>query len=93
MEKLIEWCAGNSKVPARDYWDDQWANTLHKPLAVAGVGPVATRLKAAPDEEISVFTENEIHIVVTGGESQNTCALRVPSLMTRKYCLLFTATA
>ncbi|MDP6429698.1 MAG: UGSC family (seleno)protein [Rhodospirillales bacterium] len=72
-EKLIEWCSENAKVPAQEYWDDQFANTLHKPWAVAGTEPYATRLKAQPDEMISAFEPDEINIVVTGGESQPAC--------------------
>jgi hypothetical protein len=67
---LIEWCAANAKLPARDYWDDQWTTTLIKPLAVAGVEPYASRLKAAPDTLIDIFTPEDIKIVVTGGETQ-----------------------
>ena len=40
------------------------------PHAVAGVEPYATRLKAAPDELISIFAPEDIKIVVTGGETQ-----------------------
>jgi len=72
-EKLIEWCSENAKVPASEYWGDQFVNTLHKPWAVAGIEPYAARAKAAPDEMISVFDPGEINIVVTGGESQPAC--------------------
>ena len=67
---LIEWCAENAKLPARDYWDDQWATTLIHPHAVAGVEPYASRLKAQPDELINIFLTEDIKIVVTGGETQ-----------------------
>jgi hypothetical protein len=67
---LIEWCAENAKLSARDYWDDQWVSTLHRPLAVAGIEPYASRLKAAPDELVNLFTPDDIKIVVTGGETQ-----------------------
>ena len=70
LEELIEWCAENSRLPARDYWDDQWVQTLIRPLAVAGVEPFASRLRADPDEEIQIFRPEDIHIVVTGGETQ-----------------------
>ena len=70
-EKLAQWCSDNALMPAREYWDDQWVNTLHKPLGVAGVEPFATRMKAKPDELISVFEAERFNIVVTGGESQN----------------------
>ena len=54
-EKLIEWCSENAKMPAWEYWEDQFANTLHKPWAVAGSEPYASRYKAEPDELISVI--------------------------------------
>ena len=69
-EKLAAWCAENSRLPAREYWDDQWVQTLVRPLAVAGVEPFATYLKAAPDELIAKFQSRDINIVVTGGETQ-----------------------
>ena len=69
-EKLIAWCAKNALMPAREYWDDQWVQTLTLPLAVAGVEPFATRLKAKPDEMIRIFEPSDLHIVVTGGETQ-----------------------
>ena len=67
---LIEWCAENAKLPARDYWDDQWTTTLVRPLALAGVEPYASRLKAKPDELVNLFVPDDIKIVVTGGETQ-----------------------
>jgi len=67
---LVEWIADNAKLPAREYWDNQWAQTLKKPLAVAGIQPEASKLAAAPDELVNLFTPDEIKIVVTGGETQ-----------------------
>jgi hypothetical protein len=69
-EKLIAWCAENACVSAREYWDNQWIQTLIHPLAVAGVEPHATRLKADPGELIQVFGADEIKIIVAGGETQ-----------------------
>jgi hypothetical protein len=69
-EKLIEWCAENAKLKARDYWDDMAIQTLIRPHAVAGVEPFASRLRADPDEEIQIFRPEDINIVVTGGETQ-----------------------
>jgi hypothetical protein len=69
-QKLIDWCAENARMPAREYWDNQWIQTLVRPLAVAGVEPYASRLKAAPDEVISIFRPEDINIVVAGGETQ-----------------------
>jgi hypothetical protein len=69
-EKLIEWCADNAWLTAREYWDNQWIQYLMRPRAVAGVEPYASRLKASPDELIKIFEPSEIHIVVAGGETQ-----------------------
>jgi hypothetical protein len=71
-EKLIEWCADNGRLTAREYWDNQWIQYLMRPRAVAGVEPFASRLKAAPDELIRIFEPEDIHIVVAGGETQGT---------------------
>ena len=43
---------------------------LIRPLAVAGIEPYATRLKAKPDEIIQMYLPQEINIVVAGGETQ-----------------------
>jgi len=69
-QSLVDWCAEHAKLTARDYWDDQWAQTLILPHAVAGIEPYASRLKAAPDDLINIFLPEEIKIVVTGGETQ-----------------------
>jgi putative transposase len=68
--ELIQWCAANTRLPAREYWDEQWVQTLVHPLAVAGVEPFATRLKAKLDEIIEVYEAKDINIVITGGETQ-----------------------
>ncbi len=36
-EKFAQWCSENAVMTAREYWDDQWVQTLTVPLAVAGV--------------------------------------------------------
>jgi hypothetical protein len=69
-QTLIDWMAANARLPAREYWDDQWVQTLLRPLAVAGVEPYASRLKAAPDEIVQMFEPQELNIAVTGGETQ-----------------------
>ncbi len=69
-EKLIRWCAENAELPAREYWDDQWVQTLLRPHAVAGVEPYASKLEAAPDDLVRMWEPEQIHIVVTGGETQ-----------------------
>lgn len=69
-DKLIAWIAENATLPAREYWDDQWVQTLIRPHAVAGVEPYASYLKAAPDDELKLFSAEAINIVVAGGETQ-----------------------
>jgi hypothetical protein len=69
-EKLIDWCATNARLTAREYWDNQWIQYLMRPRAVAGVEPYASRLRAKPDELIRIFEPSDINIVVAGGETQ-----------------------
>lgn len=69
-QKLIDWIAANAKLPAREYWNEMWVQTLIHPLAVAGVEPYATHLKAGPDDMLQLYQPHEINIVVTGGETQ-----------------------
>lgn len=67
---LAEWCSEHGTMTAREYWDDQWTTTLVKPHAEAGIEPLASRLKADPDEQISIFRPEDIEIIVAGGETQ-----------------------
>lgn len=69
-EKLIAWFAEHGRLSAREYWDNQWVQTLMLPLAVAGVEPHASKLKAAPDELVPIFEPGDISIAVAGGETQ-----------------------
>jgi hypothetical protein len=69
-QQLIDWCAENARLPAREYWDDMWVQTRTLPLAVAGVEPYASRLKAKPDEIVQMFEPNDINVVVVGGGTQ-----------------------
>jgi hypothetical protein len=69
-ETLIDWCAANALLTAREYWDNQWIQYLMRPRAVTGIDPYASRLRAAPDDEIQIFEPSEINIVVAGGETQ-----------------------
>jgi hypothetical protein len=69
-EKLSAWIAENGTLPAAEYWDDLWVQTLQLPMAKAGVAPYAAKLEAAPEEEVTLFEAKDINIVVTGGETQ-----------------------
>lgn len=68
-QKLIDWCVEHARLPAREYWDNQWIQTLHRPRGVAGIEPYASMLRAEPDEMIKMFRAEDIHVVVTGGET------------------------
>ena len=65
--KLRAWCVEHATLPAREYWDNQWIQTLARPRAVAGLEPYASMLRAAPDEPIRMFRPEDVHIVVVGG--------------------------
>jgi hypothetical protein len=67
-EKLVEWLAENSVRPAREYWDNQWMQTLVRPWAVLGQ-------KAAPDDPVQTFRPQDISVVVVGGETGGTYKL------------------
>ena len=69
-EKLAEWLSDNGRLSAREYWDNQWVQTLFRSLAVAGVEPYAAKYKAKPDELIRVYEPAQISIAVAGGETQ-----------------------
>ncbi len=79
-EKLVQWCAENARVPAREYWDNLWMQTLARPWGVSGIEPFASRLKAEPDEEIQMFQPDDISVVVVGGGTQPTWKLISGSL-------------
>jgi len=69
-EKLSAWISDNCRLPAREYWDNQWVQTGLVPLAVAGVEPHASNLRKAADEPVNLWQAKDIHIAVAGGETQ-----------------------
>jgi hypothetical protein len=68
-EKLIQWVYDNALMPASEYWDYQLIQNYIYPRATFGEEPWASKLKAAPDELIRMFTLDDIHVVVVGGET------------------------
>jgi len=46
--------------------------TIVKPLAVSGVEPYATALKAGPDDLVQMFQPDDCSVVVIGGGTQPT---------------------
>jgi len=68
-EKLIDWIHENATLPAAEYWDYQLIQNYIYPRATFGEEPYASKLKAAPDQHLPMFEEDEIHVVVVGGET------------------------
>ncbi len=67
--KLIHWLWETAEMPAGRYWDLQLVQNYVYPRATYGEEPLATKLKAAPDELIRYLQEEEINVVVVGGET------------------------
>jgi hypothetical protein len=68
-QKLIRFIHETAEMPAGRYWDLQLVQNYVYPWATFGQEPMATWLKAKPDEPIRIFPENEINVVVVGGEA------------------------
>jgi hypothetical protein len=68
-EKLIQWLHDNAQMPAGRYWDLQLVQNYIYPRATYGEEPMASKLKAAPDELIPVFDIRNINVIVVGGEA------------------------
>jgi hypothetical protein len=79
-EKLVQWLAENSLLPAREYWDNQWVQTLLKPRAALGIEPYATYLQAEADEPVQMFQPEDITVCVVGGETGGTWKMIAGSL-------------
>jgi hypothetical protein len=67
--KLIRWIHENGEMPAGRFWDLQLVQNYIYPWATFGKEPMATWLKARPEEMIRIFPEPEINVVVVGGEA------------------------
>ncbi|TKT76728.1 hypothetical protein [Aquamicrobium sp. LC103] len=66
---LIRWLFETARMPAGRFWDLQLVQNYIYPRATFGEEPLATKLKAAPDELIPIFQEKDINVVVVGGET------------------------
>jgi hypothetical protein len=66
---LIRWIHETATMPAGRYWDLQLVQNYVYPWATFGREPEATMLKAAEDEEIRIYQEKNINVVVVGGEA------------------------
>ncbi|MCC6628791.1 MAG: hypothetical protein IT340_15475 [Chloroflexi bacterium] len=68
-EKLIAWVHDTATMKAAEYWDYQLIQNYIYPRATFGEEPYASKLAVPPDQEIPMFTPDEIHVVVVGGET------------------------
>jgi hypothetical protein len=68
-QKLIRFIHETGEMPAGRYWDLQLVQNYVYPWATFGQEPMASWLKAKPGEPIRIFPENEINVVVVGGEA------------------------
>jgi hypothetical protein len=74
-QQLIDWCVENARLPAREYWDNLWMQTLARPWGLSGIEPWASRLAAEPDELVQMYSPEEITVVIVGGATQPTWKL------------------
>jgi hypothetical protein len=68
-QKLIQWLHDTAQMPAGRYWDLQLVQNYIYPRATFGEEPMASKLKAAEDELISMFDIRNINVIVVGGEA------------------------
>jgi hypothetical protein len=66
---LIDWLYDTARMRAGEYWDYQLIQNYIYPRATFGEEPWASKLAAAPDEEIAMFRREDIHVIVVGGET------------------------
>ncbi|MEU6701372.1 UGSC family (seleno)protein [Pseudonocardia sp. NPDC046786] len=64
---LISWIHDTATMRADRYWDLQLVRNYIEPRAGSGEEPLAGRLTAAPEEEIPMFLERDVNVVVVGG--------------------------
>lgn len=64
---LISWIHRTATMRADRYWDLQLVRNYIHPRATSGEEPLAARLRAEPDEEIPMFAERDVGVVVVGG--------------------------
>lgn len=66
---LINWVCENARMPAGEYWDYQLIQNYQYPRATFGEEPLASKLRAKPDEMIPMWTADQVNVVVVGGET------------------------
>jgi hypothetical protein len=67
--KLIRWLHEAAEMPAARYWDLQLIQNYVYTRATFGESPKAKYLNVAHDAPVRIFEEEDINVVVTGGEA------------------------
>ncbi|NML43388.1 hypothetical protein HHL11_06465 [Ramlibacter sp. G-1-2-2] len=67
--KLIRWLHETAEMPAARYWDLQLIQNYVYTRATFGGHPKTKYLNVAHDAPVRIFEEEDIHVVVAGGES------------------------
>lgn len=68
-QKLIAWTHQNALMEMEEYWDYQLVQNYVYPRATFGEEPFASKLNVPAGTMIPIFEEDEIHVVVVGGET------------------------
>ncbi|NLP37277.1 MAG: hypothetical protein GX357_06465 [Firmicutes bacterium] len=69
-EDFSQWLSENAKMPAERFWGYDHVDWMVKPLALQGIEPYASFLRAKPDELITPYFDPErINLVVVGGDT------------------------
>ena len=68
-EKLIAWTHHHATMEMAEYWDYQLIQNYVYPRATYGEEPYASKLDVPEGTMIPMFEEDEIHVVVVGGET------------------------
>lgn len=67
--KLIRWLHETAEMPAARYWDLQLIQNYVYTRATFGESPKARYLNVPHDAPVRIFEEEDINVVVTGGEA------------------------
>ncbi|MDB5860814.1 MAG: hypothetical protein JWQ76_4503 [Ramlibacter sp.] len=67
--KLIRWLHETAEMPAARYWDLQLIQNYVYTRATFGESPKAKYLNVPHDAPVRIFEEEDINVVVTGGEA------------------------
>jgi hypothetical protein len=67
--KMADWAYETALMKASEYWDYQLVQNYVYPRATFGEEPHASKLKAADDELIHMFSREAIRVAVVGGET------------------------